>query len=89
MCVGDSGTGITAGELGLAYTNEEVIRQALEIGQKGNVLQRFRTQRTIKENGPLVLELAYEVDQEKVRGNCGGFLHRIEPCRCGYDAEKK
>ena len=68
LCVGDSGTGITAGELGLAYTNEVVIRQALEIGQKGNVLQRFRTQRTIKENGPLVLELAYEVDQEKVRG---------------------
>ncbi|HIU76852.1 MAG TPA: peptidoglycan binding domain-containing protein, partial [Candidatus Pelethocola excrementipullorum] len=65
--VGGSGVAVTAGDLGLNYTNDTIVRQALEVGQKGNVLQRFETTRTMEEKGPLVLELQYAVDGDKVR----------------------
>lgn len=65
--VGGSGVAVTAGDLGLNYTNDKIVRQALEVGQKGNVLQRFETTRTMEEKGPLVLELQYAVDGDKVR----------------------
>ena len=65
--MGRSGVAVTAGDLGLNYTNDTIVRQALEVGQKGNVLQRFETTRTMEEKGPLVLELQYAVDGDKVR----------------------
>lgn len=67
LFVGDTGTGVTAGDLGLTFTNDKIVRQALETGQKGNVLQRFETIRTMEKKGPLVLELKYAVDEERVR----------------------
>lgn len=67
LYAGDAGYSVSAEELGLDYTNESVIAQALELGQKGNVLQRFRTKKSIKDNGPLVLKLNYAVQEDTVR----------------------
>lgn len=67
LYVGNSGASVTARDMGLSYTNEKIVRQALELGQKGNVLQRFETTRSIQKRGPLVLELHYAADEEKVR----------------------
>lgn len=67
LYVGDAKTTVTAGELGLTYTNTGVIRQALDAGQKGNVLQRFQIRQEIEKKGPKVFTLQYGVDEAMVR----------------------
>lgn len=58
----------TAGALGLDYTNKGVVEEALSIGKKGNVLKRFRTEREIAQNGPIVLDLDLVTDSAAVSG---------------------
>ncbi|MFR6330333.1 MAG: peptidoglycan binding domain-containing protein [Eisenbergiella sp.] len=53
-------------ELGLGYSNPEVIQQALSAGRQGNVLQRFH-ERYVEKNGHVVLELNLTVS----RMRCG------------------
>ena len=65
--VNDRSVSVTAGELGLGYSNPEVIQQALSAGRQGNVLQRFRMERYVEKNGPLVLELNLTVSADAVR----------------------
>lgn len=57
----------TAGELGLTYTNQDIVRQALYAGQRGNVLERFLVERHLEEVGPEVLELSFSVNADAVR----------------------
>ncbi len=52
---------VKAGELGLDYTNKRVVDEALSIGEKGNILKRFRALRQITTEGPIVLDLDLEV----------------------------
>lgn len=79
LYVGDQAVSLTAGELGLKYKNEGIVRQALEVGQKGNVLQRFQSLRAVEQKGSLVLELEFEVEEEHVRnlveGPCTELNH--------------
>ena len=56
----------TAGDLGLDYTNKDVVAEALSIGKKGNVLKRFRAEKQIAEDGPIVLDLNLKVDGTSV-----------------------
>lgn len=56
----------TAGALGLDYTNKGVVEEALSIGKKGNVLKRFRAEKQIAEEGPVVLDLNLKVDNASV-----------------------
>ena len=58
----------TAGELGLYWTNSEVIGQALSVGRKGNVLKRFEMERYCAKNGPLIFGLELAVTPEAVQG---------------------
>lgn len=58
---------VTAGELGLTYTNPEVIHQALSVGRQGNVLKRFQVERYHQKYGPLVFELKLAVTAETVQ----------------------
>ncbi len=55
-----------AGDMGLDYTNKGVVEEALSIGKKGNILKRFRAERQIAENGPVVLDLDLVVDNDSV-----------------------
>lgn len=64
---GNQSIQVTAGDLGLTYTNTDIACQALFAGQRGNVLERFRVQRHLEETGPEVLELQFSVDAEAVR----------------------
>lgn len=64
---GNQSIQVTAGDLGLTYTNTDIACQALFAGQRGNVLERFRVQRYLEETGPEVLELQFSVDAEAVR----------------------
>lgn len=79
LYVGNAKTTVTAGELGLTWTNTGVVRQALDAGQKGNVFQRFQTRREIEKKGPKVYTLQYGVDEALVRavieGPCAALNH--------------
>lgn len=66
LYVGNQGTTVTAGDLGLALKNSGISRQAADVGQRGNVLARFEAARAMKK-GPLVLEMQYQVDKDKVK----------------------
>lgn len=64
-----NGTAVTvsAGELGLALEDSDVVDKALEAGQKGNVLERFRMEKYLEERGVYVLEMDLSVDEDTVR----------------------
>ena len=64
---GNQSIQVTAGDLGLTYTNTDIACQALFAGQRGNVLDRFKVQRYLEETGPEVLELQFTVDEAAVR----------------------
>ena len=71
----------TAGELGLTYTNTDIVQQVLLAGKQGNVLERFKLTRYQEQRGPLVFELKLAATEESVRN--------IVEERCvpqGYDA---
>lgn len=67
LYVGGSSVTVTAGELGLTCTNMDVVQQAMAAGRQGNVLRRFRMERYVERNGPLVLELELSVSAEAVQ----------------------
>ncbi len=57
----------TAGELGLDYRNKEIVEEALSIGKKGNILKRFLAEKEVAEDGPIMLSLDLEVDEDQVK----------------------
>lgn len=67
LIAGNQSVETTAGDLGLTFTNTDVVRQALYAGHRGNVLDRFLVQRYLQETGPEVLELSFSVDADAVR----------------------
>lgn len=67
LLVQDTTVSVSAGELGLNWSNPEVVEEALELGQKGNVLERFRTERELEERGTFVLEMDLAADPAAVR----------------------
>lgn len=48
LSAGEQNAQVTAGDLGLSCANPEVAREAVTIGQEGNVLKRFLTQNRLK-----------------------------------------
>lgn len=75
---------VTAGDLGLEWSNSDVVKQAMALGQSGNVIQRYKTRKQL-EQGPVNLRLSYDVNEEKARslleGRCSAACNRdpIEP----------
>lgn len=67
ITVGNNHADATMGELGINYSNTDVINQALSVGQRGNVLQRFKREQDVKKNGPTTLQLKYAVNPDNVR----------------------
>lgn len=68
ITVGDKQIDKTIGEFGLSYSNTDVVDQALAIGQKGNVLQRFKRYQDIQKNGPTTLNLTYTINDDNLNG---------------------
>ena len=67
LSVGGTEVSVAAGDLGLSWTNTEVAAEAVQIGRKGNVLERFRLEKHLEERGACVLKMELEVDRETVR----------------------
>ena len=42
MAAADHPVSVTAGELGIAWSNPELVAEALEVGTRGNVIERYK-----------------------------------------------
>lgn len=88
LSAGEQNAQVTAGDLGLSCANPEVAREAVTIGQEGNVLKRFLTQNRLKNGETVTFSLKYTVD-----GEAGGRKQhgRAEPRgnRCNADPRKR
>lgn len=67
LSAGEQNAQVTAGDLGLSCANPEVAREAVTIGQEGNVLKRFLTQNRLKNGETVTFSLKYTVDGEAAR----------------------
>lgn len=62
--VGSEFVSATAGELGLIWKNEEVVEDAINLGNVGNVVSRYKVIKDL-EREPKVLDLAFDVDEQQ------------------------
>lgn len=62
----DISTGVTAKELGVTGANEGVIQQAMDVGQVGNVIRRYKVKKAL-EKEDLQLDLSWQVDSDSMR----------------------
>lgn len=62
----DMSTGVTAKELGVTGDNDDTIRQAMDVGQVGNVIKRYKVKKALEQEN-LQLDLSYQVDEDSVR----------------------
>lgn len=67
LSAGEQNAQVTAEDLGLSCANPEVAREAVTIGQEGNVLKRFLTQNRLKNGETVTFSLKYTVDGEAAR----------------------
>ncbi|MDE7014670.1 MAG: VanW family protein, partial [Kineothrix sp.] len=72
---------VTAGELGLTWANTEVVQEAVALGKKGNIIQRYKALQDLRHENK-VFELSYDFDKELIR--------QVLTERCGeYNTEAK
>lgn len=58
----DTKVPVTAGELGIKWANPEIITEALEIGAKGNVIERYKVLKDLEhENLVYPIEVAFDL----------------------------
>jgi len=67
---------VTAGELGIAWANSELVQEALEIGSKGNVIERYKILKDLEyENKvyPVLLSFDIESINSILSGQCSVY----------------
>ncbi len=64
---GYNGMNITksAEELGIEWTNQEIVEDAMELGQKGNIIQRFKENADLKRT-PKVYDITFGFDRDAI-----------------------
>lgn len=62
----DMSVAVSAKELGVSGQNEDAIRQAMSVGQRGNIIKRYKVKKELEKEA-LQLDLVYQVDKEKTR----------------------
>ena len=91
LSAGEQNAQVTAGDLGLSCANPEVAREAVTIGQEGNVLKRFLTQNRLK-NGETVISFPKIYSRWRGSAPGGRKQHgRAEPRgnRCNADPRRR
>ena len=67
---------VTASDLGLTWTNREIIEEAAQIGQDGNVIVRYKIMKDLEhDNIRYDMELAYDINaiNQILAEQCSGF----------------
>lgn len=60
---GDGEVQITAGDLGIAWVNREIVKEAAGIGQEGNIIVRYKMMKDLQQDNIYYeLELAFDKD---------------------------
>ncbi len=62
----DSRVAVTAGELGIAWANPELVTEALEVGTRGNVIERYKRLKDL-EHRNLVFPIELSFDLQAIR----------------------
>lgn len=75
----DASVTVTAGELGIAWANTEIVTEAVEIGTQGNVIERYKVLKDLEhENKVYPIELYFNIQE----------ISNILTQKCaGYDQE--
>lgn len=75
----DAEVTVTAGELGIAWANTEIVAEAVEIGTQGNVIERYKVLKDLEhENKVYPIELSFDIQE----------ISNILTQKCaGYDQE--
>ncbi len=72
---------VAIGDLGIAWANQDVVQDAVALGKKGNIIQRYKALQDLRYENK-VFELAYDFDKEAIR--------RVLTEQCGeYNTEAK
>lgn len=66
IAVGGNEVQVRASDLGLYWSNQEIINEAVNIGQTGNVVQRYKTAKDLQYQNK-VYKLEFGIDQELVK----------------------
>ncbi len=66
IAVGGNEVQVKASDLGLYWSNQEIINEAVNIGQTGNVVQRYKTAKDLQYQNK-VYKLEFGIDQELVK----------------------
>ena len=67
---------VSAGELGLSWSNPEVVDEAMEIGMHGNVIERYKIMKDLQHESQIFdLEFNFDIAaiDEVLRGQCTKF----------------
>ena len=60
----DASVTVTAGELGIAWANTEIVTEAVEIGTQGNVIERYKVLKDLEhENKVYPIELYFNIQE--------------------------
>lgn len=86
LSAGEQNAQVTAGDLGLSCANPEVAREAVTIGQEGNVLKRFLTQNRLKVDESTAKVVNYLTTSW--RGGIGGVELVTEETPAGGNPEQ-
>ena len=62
---GENAVETTAGELGLTWSNPEIVEEAEGLGKSGNLIMRYKVMKDL-EHEDKVYEIGYSVDEEKI-----------------------
>lgn len=66
VVIGNHEKEIKVGEFGINWDDTSVVEEALQVGKKGNLIQRYKIQKDL-EIEPHVISIPYTVDREQVK----------------------
>ncbi len=65
--VGDQQTSVTLNELGLHWENTELVDQVMNLGTRGNIVERYKDQKDLQQSN-VNYEITYDLDQDLTVG---------------------
>lgn len=73
---GENALQTTAGELGLSWSNPEIVKEAAGLGKSGNLIVRYKAMKDL-EHEDMVYTIGFAVDSEKVNGVLEAGLEKL------------
>ena len=65
LCVGEHSVTVTPAELGITWKNKNVVKEAVAIGEAGNIVSRYKEIKDLQRNNK-VLPLIYDFDRQLI-----------------------